>query len=214
MTELLIFDLDGTLIDSSEDIAWSVNETLKELNLPTLPYDVIVSYIGWGVRMLLEQAIPEERHDLLDKGAQIFLSFYSGHLTVQTRLYPGVETLLRHFQEKGVKMALITNKPFALTSEILNVLALGGYFHPVLGGDSVKQKKPHPEGVETVLRMVGAAPSETLFVGDSRVDIETGKSAGVTTIGAAYGFRGRKELEGAGADRIIEDFTDLRKIVG
>jgi len=213
MTELLIFDLDGTVIDSSEDIAWSVNGTLGELGLPTLPYDVIVSYIGWGVRMLLKQAIPEERHDLLDRGAEVFLALYSGHLTVRTRPYPGAVKLLRHFKERGVKMALVTNKPFALATEILNDLALGCYFHPVLGGDSVKQKKPHPEGLETVLRVVGVPPSRALFIGDSRVDVETGKSAGIATIGAAYGFRGREELEAAGADRIIEHLTDLKKIV-
>jgi len=214
MTELLIFDLDGTVIDSSEDIAWSVNGTLGELGLPTLPYDVIVGYIGWGVRMLLKQAIPGERHDLLDRGAEIFLAHYGGHLTVRTRPYPGVEKVLRRFQERGFKMALVTNKPFALTTRILNDLSLGNYFHPVLGGDSVKQKKPHPEGLETVLRTAGVPPSHALFIGDSRVDIETGKRAGITTIGAAYGFRGRKELEAAGADRIIEDFSDLVEIVG
>ncbi|MCP3676846.1 MAG: HAD hydrolase-like protein, partial [Deltaproteobacteria bacterium] len=118
-TELLIFDLDGTLIDSSEDIAWSVNRTLMKMEIEPLPYSVILGFIGWGVRMLLEQAMPVDRHHLLDEARGIFLDFYGGHLTVKTRLYPGVEETLHHLHAKEIKMAIVTNKPIALTRDIL-----------------------------------------------------------------------------------------------
>ncbi len=212
--ELLIFDLDGTLIDSSEDIAWSVNRTLMKLGMEPLPYSVILGYIGWGVRMLLEQAMPVDSHHLLDEARRIFLDFYGSHLTVKTRLYSGVEETLHHLHARGFKMAIVTNKPIALTKEILNALSLTPHFTPVLGGDSVRNKKPHPESVETVLREHSLSPAGALFIGDSRIDIETGKAAGIGTIGAAYGFRGRMELENAGADQIIDSFDALKKIIG
>lgn len=212
-TELLIFDFDGTLIDSSEDIAWSVNRTLERLGMETLPHGIIHGYIGWGVKMLLEQALPVESHHLLDEARTIFLDIYGGHLTVKTRLYPGVRETLTHFQRVGKKMAVVTNKPFVLTREIVDTLSLAPFFTPVLGGDSVRNKKPHPESVETVMRELSVSPAKTYFIGDSRIDIETGRAAGIATIGAAYGFRGRRELEEAGADYIIESFCDLQEII-
>ncbi|MFQ5330336.1 MAG: HAD family hydrolase [Thermodesulfobacteriota bacterium] len=211
--ELLIFDLDGTLIDSSEDIAWSVNRTLERLGIVPLPHGVILSYIGWGVKMLLEQALPEDRKELLNEAKGIFLDLYSRHLTVKTRPYPGVEETLHDLHGRGLKMAIVTNKPVAFTREILDTLSLTPLFTPILGGDSVRRKKPHPESAETVLRSHSLSPAYALFIGDSRIDIETGKAACIDTIGAAYGFRGRGELEDAGADHIIDAFDELTTFV-
>jgi len=212
--ELLIFDLDGTLIDSSEDIAWSVNRTLERLGFEPLTYSVILSYIGWGVKMLLNQALPDDSKQLLDEAKGIFLDLYGRHLTIKTRPYPGVEETLHALHGRGLKMAIVTNKPISFTREILDALSLTPLFTPVLGGDSVRRKKPDPESAETVLRAHDISPARALFIGDSRIDIETGKAAGTATIGAAYGFRGRGELEDAGADSIIDTFNELNDLIG
>ncbi len=121
-TELIIFDLDGTLIDSSEDIAWAINKTLKEMGLHELSYQAIKERIGWGVKMLLQKVLPEDKQNLLEDARGIFMRYYSGHLLVKTRLYPSVMDVLRHFREK--RLAVATNKPINLTEKILNGLNL------------------------------------------------------------------------------------------
>ena len=206
-TELIIFDLDGTLIDSSEDIAWAVNKTLRQMGFAELSYQAIKERIGWGVKVLLEKGLPEERHNLLEEAREIFMGYYSGHLLVKTKLYPDVADVLRHFKNK--KLAVATNKPLNLTQKILDGLSISDYFKKIVGGDNVQNKKPAPEAIEIILKELNASPKETVFIGDSMIDIEAGKKAEVITIGAAYGFRGRHELEAAGADVIIEDIKEL-----
>lgn len=205
--ELIIFDLDGTLIDSSEDIAWAVNMTLRQIGFEGLSYQAIKERIGWGVKMLLEKVLPEEKQDLLEEARSIFMGHYSGHLLVKSKLYPGVMDVLNHFKNK--KLAVATNKPFNLTEKILDGLNISGYFKKVVGGDGVQNKKPAPEAIEIILRELRVSPENSVFVGDSKIDIEAGKKAGIITIGAAYGFRGRQELEEAGADVIINDIKEL-----
>ncbi|MBI5893510.1 MAG: HAD-IA family hydrolase [Deltaproteobacteria bacterium] len=171
--DLIIFDLDGTLIDSSKDIAWAVNKTLKHLGFNELSYDVIKSYIGWGVKMLLEQAVPKERHEILDDARKIFLKYYEGHLLVDTHMYLGVKDILEYFKHK--KLAIVTNKPIGLTEKILDGLNISKYFQKVIGGDSVQNKKPHPEAIDIVLEELSVKPEKTIFIGDSKIDIEAGK---------------------------------------
>ena len=209
-TELIIFDLDGTLIDSSEDIAWAVNKTLKQMGFDEFSYQAIKERIGWGVKMLLEKVLPKEKQDLLEEARSIFMGYYSDHLLVRSKLYPGVMDILNHFKNK--KLAVATNKPFNLTEKILDGLNISGYFKKVVGGDGVQNKKPSPEAIEIILRELRVSPEKSIFVGDSLIDIEAGKKAGVMTIGAAYGFRGRRELEDAGADVIIEDINELTSL--
>lgn len=206
-TELLIFDLDGTLIDSSEDIAWAVNKMLIEMGFEELPYQTIKDRIGWGVKMLLQKVLPEEKYNLLEEAMAIFMTHYSNHLLVKTKPYNGAVAILDHFKSK--KLAVATNKPLNLTEKILDGLNISGYFEKVVGGDGVQNKKPAPEAIEIILKDINASPRETVFVGDSKIDIEAGKRAGVVTIGAAYGFRGRQELKEAGADAIINDIKEL-----
>ena len=209
-TELIIFDLDGTLIDSSEDIAWAVNKTLKQMGFDEFSYQAIKERIGWGVKMLLEKVLPADKQNLLEEARSIFMGYYSDHLLVRSKLYPGVMDILNHFKNK--KLAVATNKPFNLTEKILDGLNISGYFKKVVGGDGVQNKKPSPEAIEIILRELRVSPEKSIFVGDSLIDIEAGKKAGVMTIGAAYGFRGRRELEDAGADVIIEDINELTSL--
>ena len=205
--DLIIFDLDGTLIDSSEDIAWAVNKMLKDIGFEEMPYPAIKERIGWGVSMLLEKVLPAEKHNLLDEAKGVFMGYYRNHLLVKTKPYDGVMDVLEHFKNK--KLAVATNKPAGLTTKILDDLNMSVYFRKVVGGDGVQNKKPSPEALEVILKELNVLPHNAVFIGDSKIDIEAGKKGGIMTIGAAYGFRGRQELEEAGADVIIEDIKEL-----
>lgn len=211
--DLVIFDLDGTLIDSSRDIAWSANMVLHSMGYERLDMEVIKESIGWGVKNLLEKLMPEEAPESIESARLKFLDFYGGHLVVETTIYPGVVETLEYLRSSGKKMAVVTNKPHALSVAILDELKLKGYFGAVLGGDSLPNRKPHPEPVEKVLSLLGVAPSASVIVGDSPVDCEAGRSARVGTVGITYGFRGRKELEGAGCDFIIDSILELKGCV-
>lgn len=208
--DLIIFDLDGTLIDSSQDIAWCANETLKSMGYPERNPSEIVGHIGWGVKPLLEKLMPNEADERITAARLKFLEFYGGHLVVETTLYPGVVDILEHFAKGGKKMAIVTNKPAGLAGSILDVLNLKGYFRAILGGDSLPNRKPHPEPIEKVIRDLNAAPEKTIVVGDSPVDCEAAKGAGAFAIGAAYGFRGKDELKASGCDIIVDDVPSLK----
>ena len=212
-SELIIFDLDGTLIDSSDDIAWAANMTLVYMGYNEMDLDAIKEGIGWGVKTLLQKLMPQEGPERIDEARVKFLEYYWDHLTVNTILYPGVRETIDYFKDHDKKMAIVTNKPIKFTEKILNELALKDFFLMVLGGDSLVNRKPDPEPVEKVISTLGVTKGKTVFVGDSKVDGETGKRAGIFTIGVEYGFRGRKELEEAGFDVIISEFPELTRIL-
>lgn len=211
--DLIIFDLDGTLIDSSQDIAWCANKTLASLGYAERDPAEIVGHIGWGVKPLLEKLMPGQAAERIAEARLKFLEFYGGHLVVETTLYPGVAEILEHLKSGGKQMAIVTNKPEGLASSILEVLGLKDYFRLVLGGDSLPNRKPHPEPIEKAIKELSAAPSRTIVVGDSPVDCEAAKGAGAYAIGAAYGFRGKDELEAAGCDIIVDDVPALKSII-
>ncbi|OGW58011.1 MAG: hypothetical protein A2Y48_01225 [Nitrospirae bacterium RIFCSPLOW2_12_42_9] len=212
-SELIIFDLDGTLIDSSDDIAWAANMTLVYMGYNEMDLDAIKEGIGWGVKTLLQKLMPQEGPERIDDARVKFLEYYWDHLTVNTILYPGVRETIDYFKDHDKKMAIVTNKPIKFTEKILNELALKDFFLMVLGGDSLMNRKPDPEPVEKVISTLGVTKGKTVFVGDSKIDGETGKRAGIFTIGVEYGFRGRKELEEAGFDVIISEFPELTRIL-
>lgn len=209
--QLLIFDLDGTLIDSSSDIAAAANRTIESMGYARRGIDEIKADIGWGVKTLLERLMPDEPPERIDAGRRMFLDFYGAHLVVDTYLYPGVDDTLAHFKVLGKKMAVVTNKPVALSERVLYEFNLRGYFLAVVGGDSFANRKPHPEPIEAVLMAAGRSPSEAVLVGDSPIDCEAGRAAGVSTIGVSYGFRSREELSGCAI--IIDRFDELKRIV-
>lgn len=210
---LVIFDLDGTLIDSSRDIAWSANMVLHSMGYGRLDMEVIKESIGWGVKNLLEKLMPGEPPESIEVARLKFLAFYGSHLVVETKIYAGVVEILEGLKAEGKKMAVVTNKPHGLSVAILEELELSPYFDAVLGGDSLPNKKPHPEPVMKVVSMLGVPPVEAVIVGDSPVDCEAGRGAGIGTIGVTYGFRGREELEGAGCDFIIDSILELKGCV-
>ncbi|MBS1245312.1 MAG: putative phosphoglycolate phosphatase, partial [Deltaproteobacteria bacterium] len=151
---LLVFDLDGTLVDSKEDLANAVNVALESFDFPPLPHPTIYSYVGDGASTLIRRALPPRKADLLPEVLDRFLAYYRRHLLDTTRAYPGVVGELRKWA--GIyRMAVLTNKGVAMTREILSGLSLDGYFFEVLGGDSFRTKKPDPEGLLHILRMAG-----------------------------------------------------------
>ena len=204
---LLVFDLDGTLVDSKEDLANAVNVAIESFDLPPLPNPVIYSYVGDGASALILRALPKEKADLLPEVLDRFLAYYRRHLLDTTRAYPGVVGALRKWA--GIyRMAVLTNKGAAMSREILAGLSLDGYFFDVLGGDSFGTKKPDPEGLLHILREAGVEAQEAVMIGDSRNDVQAGKAAGAVTCGVTYGL-GVAGFAEHPPDFTVDTFPDL-----
>jgi phosphoglycolate phosphatase len=183
----LVFDLDGTLIDSGLDLALSVNATLAYMGRASLPHDRIYGYVGKGASRLIEQALgPGATATECEAGLAHFLAYYREHMLDNTETYPGVREGLAALE--GMPMAVLTNKPVRFSEEIVKGLGLGKYFRFVYGGNSFQTKKPDPAGMEVLLREFGVAPKETMIVGDSEVDVLTARNAGTWVCGVTYGL--------------------------
>ncbi len=191
---LVIFDLDGTLIDSRLDLVHSVNAALRHIERPELPEDVIASYVGDGAPVLIQRALGAEASDekLARRGLEFFLSYYREHKLDHTTVYSGIPAALTAIQNSANgrprKMAVLTNKPVVPSRQIVEALGLGSFFVQVYGGNSFATKKPDPEGARKLLDEAGVRPEETVIVGDSHVDVETGRNAGLCTVAVTYGF--------------------------
>ncbi len=187
---LLVFDLDGTLIDSKLDLALSVNATRVDLGLPPLAEELVFSYVGRGAPALIRQAIGEEAgEEQFERSLEFFLGYYRQHMLDNTTLYPGVREALDRMREGGLELAVLTNKPVRFSRDLLRGLGLGGLFRVVYGGNSFETKKPHPEGLQVVMAELGVAPENTMVVGDSAVDVRTARNAGAWACGVTYGFQ-------------------------
>ena len=192
--KLVIFDLDGTLIDSRLDLVHSVNAALRHIGRAALPDDVIASYVGDGAPILIQRALGRDTVDeaLVRKGLEFFLSYYREHKLDHTTVYPGIAESLAAIQNSanGVprKMAVLSNKPVKPSQAIVEALGLGKFFSQVYGGNSFATKKPDPEGARKLLEESGVRAEHAVIVGDSHTDVETGRNAGMWTIGVTYGF--------------------------
>ncbi len=188
--KLLIFDLDGTLIDSRLDLANAVNAALQRMGRAPLPNERIYSYVGDGAPTLLRRAMgPEAPQEDVHRALGHFLDCYGQHLLDNTRPYPGVDEALGRFAEAGIPMAVLTNKPERFSRELVRGLGWENRFFQVYGGDSLPEKKPHPLGIETLMREAGARPEQTLMIGDSAVDVLTARNAGVPVAAVTYGLQ-------------------------
>ena len=209
---LFLFDLDGTLIDSRADLAFSLNLALERLNLPRLPESRIIGFVGEGVQILMRRSLRESTgHEpdvaLIKKGITLFREEYGKHLLDRTHLYPGVLEALDRLS--WATLAVISNKPEGFSRRILKELNLAKRFITILGGDSTQNPKPDPEPLLQVMDMCKTVPLETVMVGDSATDINAGKAAGVITCGVQGGFRPADQLKEAGCDLIIENLLEL-----
>lgn len=213
--DLFVFDLDGTLIDATEDLVVSVNETLRTFGYPTLPADLIISHVGHGVRNLLQQTLQDARAnnpdtpDNFEAAFKFLLKHYYENCLQHTKLYPGVAETLQQLHAQGKTIALCTNKTLLPSEKILAGFKIEHFFSVVVGGNSFPEKKPHPMGLQHILKTTGKPASRAVMVGDSSVDVEVGKAAGLFTCGCTYGLRPVQELLDAAPDHLISKFGDL-----
>jgi phosphoglycolate phosphatase len=187
---LIIFDLDGTLIDSSKDLALAMNATRLHVGMEPLDPNLIFSCVGNGAAMLVRRALgPDASEELLHEALVFFLKFYREHALGHTQLYPDIRELLEELSRAGHQLAILTNKPARISFDILGALKLASHFVRVLGGDSLMAKKPDPLGITTLLTETGFSAGSALMVGDSGVDVRTARNAGVRSCGVTWGFQ-------------------------
>ncbi|MGI9104181.1 MAG: HAD family hydrolase [Terriglobales bacterium] len=210
--KLLIFDLDGTLIDSRLDLANSVNGMLRHFRRPELPAEVIAGYIGDGAPMLIRRALGDPENEAFFKEAlEYFIFYYRAHKLDTTALYRGIPDALEGlgngsgFQRR---MAVLSNKPVNPSRGIVDALGIGGFFSQVYGGNSFPTKKPDPLGARTLLQENGVEPHEALIIGDSSIDVLTGRNAGMWTCGVTYGY-GPGTLSQAPPDVLVDSPYEL-----
>ena len=207
----MIFDMDGTLVDSSRDIADSLNHTLKALGFSVKSREEVQDLIGEGMKRLLEKATGSSEEALVQKAVGIFREHYLEHCADSTALYPGAREILEEYRAK--KKAMISNKPYPMVLKILEHCGIKDSFDAVLGAESTAEKKPHPEPVLKSIALMGVPAGSSLIVGDGPTDIQAGKAAGILTCAVTYGFKDRKLLETCNPDFFIDRIEDLRKIV-
>ena len=190
MKPLLIFDLDGTLIDSRLDLANSVNATRAHLGMPPLTNPTVYSYVGNGVPVLIKRSLGEGMSETsLQLAQDYFLNYYREHMLDYTTLYPGTTEALAEISAAGMKLAVLTNKPVRFSRAIVDGLGIAPYFLQVYGGNSFEQKKPHPMGIETLMSECQVDRAHTVMIGDSSVDVQTARNASVHSWGVSYGFQ-------------------------
>ena len=210
--EHVVFDLDGTLIDSRADIAEAMNHVLGTFGLADIPRTTLTGYIGDGARVLVERALGPANQDLLPLAVERFMARYGAHLLDTTRPYPGIPDALVALVRTGVALSVLTNKPVAMARAILDGLGLVPHFIAVLGGDSLPVKKPDPAGVDHLRNLTHTAPERTLLVGDSAIDVHTARAARTPICGVTWGFS-PETLLAANPDRVVEHPADLIELV-
>ena len=209
--DILIFDLDGTLIDSRKDIANAVNHTRKQFNLEKLDTLIIASHIGHGVKNLIEKTNPELESGELDKVLKMFQEYYGEHCVEETTVYEGIPDVLKYYQSK--QMAVVSNKPSPFTERILKEKKLSPYFKIILGEESHPKKKPDPAPLLHVIEKLGGKPESSCMIGDWVTDIEAGKRAGMITVGCLYGIGNSKELKEFQPDYLVDSILQVKDIL-
>ncbi|WP_298272487.1 HAD-IA family hydrolase [Geobacter sp.] len=208
--ELIIFDLDGTLIDSLADLTDATNQMLASCGRGALSESEVRLLVGQGARRLVERALPGAPPGEIERGLELFIAYNYAHIADKTRLYPGVREILDTLLSRGRRLAVISNKNVSLCREVLSILGVGHLFEEVLGADSLPFRKPSPEPVMKLLADFGVGPERAVMVGDSINDIAAGQGAGVVTVGCTWGYGEPSEL--AGADYRVDSVADLLHI--
>jgi phosphoglycolate phosphatase len=210
---LLIFDLDGTLIDSSYDLVLSTNAMLRHLGHQEIDDATVKSYVGDGAPKLVRRALGESaKEDEFETAYRYFIQYYREHALDHTDLYPGMRDAIQQLHDRGNTLAVLTNKPAAISEHILNGLKVASLFFRIYGGDSFQTKKPDPTGVLMLIKEAGAARGRTTVIGDSSVDIRTAKAAAVRSCGVTWGFKPESLYEPP-ADLLAKDPGELVELL-
>ncbi len=206
----VIFDLDGTLLNTLEDIADSANETIRQFGMEPHPVESYRYFVGNGLQNLIKRIMPEQsKSETLERGVETFQAVYQRRWHEKTKPYPGIMEMLDSLQRAGIKIAVLSNKPDTFTQTCVHHFFPSIRFQAVSGKKDDVPLKPDPQSTFSVLRVLAAEPAQSLFVGDSSVDIRTGIAAGMDSIGVDWGFRTESELRKAGAERVISSPQEL-----
>ncbi len=211
----VIFDLDGTLLDTLTDIADAANRVLTRYGFPTHPHAAYAWLVGDGARTLVTRALPEPHRQeaVIDACVDRFIADYNNHWHVATTVYPGIVELIDELTRREIKLSVVTNKPHRFAKVMMDRYFDGVAFDPILGQQDHIPKKPHPQQALAAANHYGAKSSQCIFIGDSAVDMETARRAGMHPVGAAWGFRPERELKDAGAWKVIQYPMDLLGVI-
>lgn len=211
--ETVLFDMDGTLLDTLEDLLDSTNYMLRTLGLPERSLKEMRAFVGNGAEMQMRRALGEHAdEETVQRALSIYKPYYEAHCRIKTKPYAGVAALLEKLKKQGVKTAVVSNKPDAAVRK-LNEEYFGGKMDFAVGPVEGRRCKPWPDMVETAMEVLGAEKESTVYVGDSEVDVQTGKNAGLDVIAVSWGFRDREQLIEAGADRIVKNAEELEALL-
>ena len=214
MIKACIFDLDGTLADTLESMAYVANEIMQKYGLKTLPTDNFRYYSGEGVDMLMQRALKDAGDKELihyEEGRRLYREMFAADPMYKVVPYEGMQETLKELKKRGIRLAVCSNKPHPAAVKVIAQL-YGDDFDMVLGQSDAIRRKPAPDGPLMIAGKFGVRPEECMYVGDTSTDMKTGKAAGMFTVGALWGFRDREELNANGADLVAEHPTDLVKI--
>jgi len=211
--KLIVFDLDGTLADTRQDLANAVNRSLQQLGRDQLTVEIIGSFVGDGLQKLMERSLSATGgiKDSLEAAVQAFQRHYQDHLLDTTTLYPGVAEALKAFKEQ--EMVVLTNKPRRYSLPILDHLGIAGHFKEVYGGDTFPVKKPDPFPLQEIMKRHSVEKNETLMIGDSLIDINAARAAGVLVCAVSYGFTPRETLAAVHPDFLVLDLRQIAELV-
>lgn len=208
----IIFDLDGTLVDTAPDLTGALNATMVAFDLPEVDEASVRNMVGRGARVLIERGLYaagiEAKESLVGEALAVFLNYYGDHIADRSLPFSGVVETLEHFRQSATPMGVCTNKPQALTLKLLETLRLIDYFPVILGADKVRNRKPHPDHLLETISGLNVAPDSAIMIGDSTADVEAARAARVPVIAVSFGYSDIAPHE-LGADLIIDDFTQL-----
>lgn len=209
--DTLLLDLDGTLVDTAPDLAWSLNRLLEEAGRPPLDAGQVTRMVGDGAAKLVERGFAATGAPVggdLDRWLRRFLDIYGGHVAVESRPYAGVEEVLDALKARGWRLAVCTNKPQAPSEALLRATGLAGFIDEIVGGDRVLRKKPDRAHLLAALQRLGVQSDTAVMVGDNRNDVEAAKAAGIPVIAVTYGYT-REAPDALGATRLVDSFGDV-----
>lgn len=205
----IVFDLDGTLLDTLGDIAAAANHALSQLGQPTHPTEAYRMKVGHGSDVLMQRALPPDRHDLLEQALRLFKTYYTDHLNDRTRLYPGITEMLDALAARHLPLGVLSNKPEQATRACVQQLLGRWRWSAIAGHREDTPKKPDPTAALRIAHTIGVAPDQCWLVGDSDPDMQTATRAGMRPIGVTWGYRDRQLLIDHGADRLIDHPAQL-----